>query len=117
MSSQLNIQSDFRETFAIHIALKSALKAKKFSKLASVHKAADTLCKDLGSERSVYGRQLKMIGMLEKGATMADLHKKLKCSRRTIYRYLNEFEDAGLDIKLANEKYSVDKTVSQMLRA
>ena len=117
MSSQLSLQSDFTESLAIHIALKNALKMKKFDKMPSVRKAADALCKDLGSDQSVYGRQLKMLSLMEKGASMMELYRKLKCSRRTLYRYLNEFEEAGVNIDLENEKYSTGKAVSQMLRA
>ena len=116
MSSQRSIQSDFTQTYAIHIALKNALKSKKYDGLPAVQKAAEALCKELGSDQSVYNRQLKMISMLQKGASMMDLHRKLKCSRRTLYRYLNEFEEAGVSIQLEGKKYHIDQTIAQMLR-
>ena len=116
MSNQLSIQSDFSESFAIHLALKHALKSKKLDKLPAVRKAANGICKNLTGDRSVYTRQLRMISMMEKGATMTEMYRKLKCSRRTLYRYLNEFEAVGLSLELENKKYSIPKMITQMLR-
>ena len=116
MASQLSSRSDFTETFAIHVALKSAIKAKRYDKNDAVRQAASGLCKELEGERSIYGRQLKMIGLMEKGASLADLGRKLRCSRRTVFRYLNHLEDAGITIKLEGTKYKVDKSVGTMLK-
>jgi len=116
MASQLTARSDFTETFAIHIALKAALKARHYEKHDAVQKSAERLCKELQGERSIYGRQLKMINLMEKGATLADIGRKLRCSRRTVFRYLNHLEDAGISIKLQGSKYHVDKGVARMLR-
>ena len=117
MASQLNARSDFAETFAIHVALKAALKSKQYDKNSAIKKAAETLCKDLQSERSIYGRQLTMIGLMEKGATIGELGRKLRSSRRTMFRYLNQLEDAGISLKLEGRKYHIDKSVARMLRA
>ena len=116
MASQLTARSDFTETFAIHVALRAALKAKHYAKHEAVRKAAQQLCVELEGERSIYGRQLKMINLMEKGVTLPELGRKLKCSRRTIFRYLNHLEDAGIAIKLENNKYHVDKAVVRMVR-
>ena len=116
MASQLSARSDFTETFAIHVALRSALRAKQYEKNVAVKKAAETLCQDLQGERSIYGRQLKMINLMEKGASLAEIGRKLRCSRRTVFRYLNHLEDAGISIKLQGTKYHVDKGVVRMLR-
>lgn len=116
MASQLSARSDFTETLAIHVALKSALKAKKYAANAAVRHAAERLCKDLESERSIYGRQLKMLGLMEKGVTLVGLSRKLRCSRRTVFRYLNHLEDAGIALKLDGTRYFVDKGVMRMLR-
>lgn len=117
MASQLSTKSDFTETFAIHVALKHALKAKHYDKTPAVRKAAEVLCTDLQGEKSIYGRQLKMIALMEGGATIGGLGRKLKCSRRTVFRYLNHLEDAGVSINLESGKYRVDKNVARMLRA
>jgi len=116
MASQLSARSDFTETFAIHVALKTAMKSKTYEKNAAVKKAAEKLCRDLAGERSIYGRQLKMINLMERGATLADIGRKLRCSRRTVFRYLNHLEDAGIAIKLQGTKYHVDKGVARMLK-
>ncbi len=116
MASKLSARSDFSETFAIHVALKSALKSKSYDKNASVKKAAEGLLKELQSERSIYGRQLKMIALMEKGSTIADLGRKLGASRRTVFRYLNHLEDAGIALELDGGKYRVDRSVARLLR-
>jgi biotin operon repressor len=97
------------------VALKAALRAKQYAKHDAVRKAAQQLCSELEGERSIYGRQLKMIGLMEKGATLAEIGRKLRCSRRTVFRYLNHLEDAGIAIKLDGSKYYVDKAVVRML--
>ncbi len=117
MASQLSTRSDFTETFAIHVALKGALKSQQYGGNAAVRKAAERLCADLAGERSIYGRQLKMINLMEKGTSLAEIGRKLRCSRRTVFRYLNHLEDAGISITLDNNKYNVDKSVVRMLRA
>ncbi len=117
MASQLSARSDFTETLAIHVALRSALRSSQYKKNAAVRKAAEKLRDELESERSIYGRQLKMIHLMEKGTTLAEVGRKLRCSRRTIFRYLNHLEDAGISITLRQNKYHVDKGVTRMLRA
>ncbi len=117
MANQIGASSDFTETLAIHVALKAAVKSKQFDSNLAVKKAAQKLCKDMESEKSIFGRQVKMIKLMQQGASVADLGRKLKTSRRTLFRYLNYLEDAGIDIKLENNKYHVSKGVTKMLRA
>jgi len=117
MASQLSTRSDFAETFAIHVALKASLKSRQYDKQPSVRKAAETLCKELEAPRSIYGRQLQMLGLMEKGASIADLGRRLRCSRRTAFRYLNHLEEADIDIKLDGGKYFVGKGMVKLMRA
>ncbi len=116
MASQLSAKSDFTETFAIHVGLRAALRARQYDNNPAVKKAALALCKELESERSIYGRQLKMVKLMAKGVTIGQLGRSLRCSRRTAFRYLNYFEDAGVSISLDKGKYTVDKGVVRMLR-
>ncbi len=116
MASQLSARSDFTETLAIHVALKNALKAREYNKIPAVQKSAEKLCRELQSERSIYGRQLGMVKLMEKGASIEALGRKLHCSRRTVFRYLNHLEDAGVPIKLEEGRYRVNRDVSRMLR-
>ena len=116
MSTQLSARSDFTETLAIHVALKAAVKSKQYEKHVAVKKAAMKLCKELEGEKSIYGRQLKMISLMEKGASIAELGRRLRCSRRTAFRYLNYLEDAGISVTLEGGKYRVDRSVARMLR-
>ena len=79
-------------------------------------KSAEKLCRELQSERSIYGRQLSMVKLMEKGASIEALGRKLRCSRRTVFRYLNHLADAGVPIKLEDGQYRVNRDVSRMLR-
>ena len=115
MAGQMSDRSDFTENVAIHVALKSALKSKRYNNPA-VRKSAAKLCLELESERSIYGRQLKMIGLMERGVTLGEIGRKLHCSRRTVFRYLNHLEDTGITIKLEGLKYRIDKSLLKMLR-
>ena len=117
MATQLSTRSDFAETFAIHLALKAALKSRQYNKHPGIRKAAEGLSRELESPRSIYGRQLLMIAVMEKGASIAQLGRKLRCSRRTAFRYLNHLEEAGISINLDGSKYYVDKGVVRMMRA
>ena len=117
MASQLSARSEFTETLALHVGLKNALKSRQYSKIPAVQKAAERLCSELQGGRSIYGRQLSMIKLMEKGATIEALGRKLRCSRRTVFRYLNHLEDAGVGINLDGGRYRVDRNVARMLRA
>ncbi len=116
MAGQLSSRSEFTETFAIHMALKSSLRDKQFDKNGAIRKTAQKLCSDLESERSIYGKQLKMINLMNKGATIGELGKKLHCSRRTVFRYLNNLEAAQMDITLDNGRYKVGKKMLGLLK-
>ena len=115
MAGQVSGSSDFTESFAIHSALKAAIKTKHFDNSAAVKKAALKLSRDLESDKSIFGRQLKMLKLMEKGASVAELGRKLRTSRRTLFRYLNYLEEAGIDITLEGGKYRVGKNVLRML--
>ncbi len=83
---------------------------------ARTHKAATGLVKSLESDRSIYGRQLKMIGLMSKGVTIQQVVKSLRCSRRTIFRYLNHLEDAGIQVTLEDGRYKVPKDMLKLLK-
>jgi len=116
MPSQLSTSSDFTETLAVHAALKAALKSRLLDKNPAMKKAALRLSAELESDSSIFGRQLKMLNLMEKGTTVAELGRRLRTSRRTLFRYLNYLENAGIQITLENNKYHVDKNVSKLLR-
>ena len=74
-------------------------------------------CAGTSTERKakVFLRQLR--DMLKKGANIEEMIKATRSSRRTIFRYLNHLEDAGIPISLDDNKYHVEKSVTKMLRA
>jgi DNA-binding transcriptional ArsR family regulator len=68
-------------------------------------KAAAGLVKDLRGNKSRGGRQQVLTSILKKGATVGEMVRATGSSRRTIFRYLNSFEEAGLEIQLENGVY------------
>lgn len=107
MAKNMKNRSDFTATFAVHAALRLAMKQRLFAKDARLGKTAERLVADLESDRTIYGRQLKMLTLMESGATADAMRRKLRCSRRTVFRYLNHLEEAGVDISLEEQKYRV----------
>lgn len=116
MAANLRNKSDFTETFAVHAALRQALKSKHFKNDPKVHGAAQKLVKSLESERSIYGRQLKMIQLMQTGSTIEKMGKQLRCSRRTVFRYLNHLEAAGIDITLEGRQYKVARNLLKLIK-
>lgn len=99
--------SDILKTRAIQAALQFAIEKRLFSKNPELKKAAESWLKEADNDRSVFGRQMRMIQVLRKGATLEDMVRKLKSSRRTVFRYLNELERAGYTVKLEDSVYRV----------
>ena len=99
--------TSFLHTQTIYRALQFTLSKGGFGSNAKQKKAAAQLLKDMGSTKSVSGRQQEVMTMLRKGATLRQLMKATGSSRRTVFRYLNHFEDAGLDIVLDKGVYKL----------
>jgi biotin operon repressor len=107
MAANVRDRSDFTETLAIHAALRAGLKKRLYASDRRVRKTAEKLVDALESEKTIYGRQLKMLTLMQKGATIDAMRRRLRCSRRTIFRYLNHLESAGVDISLEGQRYRV----------
>ncbi len=107
MATNMGFGSDFSATFAIHAALCLAVKQKLFAKDARLRKTAEKLIADLESDRTTFGRQLRMVQLMEAGATVDEMRRKLRCSRRTVFRYLNHLEAAGVGVTLDGQSYHV----------
>ncbi|MGB2987116.1 MAG: HTH domain-containing protein [Phycisphaerae bacterium] len=99
--------ASFLETQTILQALEFTLAKGGFGDDAKQKKAAAALLKDMKSTRSVSGRHQQLMTMLKRGATLGQMIKATGSSRRTIFRYLNHLEEAGLDIILVNGKYKL----------
>ncbi len=115
MVAQALKQSDFKETYAVHAAIRNGLRTKLFRKDTDAKRAAEHIIKHLESDKSIYGRQLRMIQLMRRGATIAQLRKGLHCSRRTVFRYFLDLERAGIDIKLEGSSYGVDKGMLKLV--
>ncbi len=97
----------FLETETILRALEFTSAKGGFGKNAKLKATAATLIKGMKSKESFSGRQQQLRTLLRKGATIGDMIKAISCSRRTVFRYLNDFEDAGLEIALEDAKYKL----------
>ena len=114
---RLQSGSDFIESFAVHAGLKLALRHRVYKNNPRARKSAERLVATLEGSRSTYGRQLKMLQMMQSGATIQALGKGLRCSRRPVFRYLNHLESAGVEIELSGEIYRVDRRLLATLGA
>jgi len=115
MATNMKNRSDFTATFAVHAALRLALKQKLFAKDARLRKTAARLVADLESDRTIYGRQLRMLSLMQAGASIDRMRRKLRCSRRTVFRYLNHLEAAGVKITLEGQEYRVSSKLLKTL--
>lgn len=99
--------SDFVQTRAVYMALEHALATRLFAQKPILKKAAETILRDLQREGSIFGREMKMIAAMRKGATLDEMSRRLRASRRTIYRYLSELHKAGVSTTLKDGCYHV----------
>ena len=99
--------TSYLQTQTILRALEFASSKGGFGSNARQKKTALGLIKSMKSNESVSGRHQQLSAMLKKGATIEEMIKATGASRRTIFRYLNHFEDAGLDIAIAEGKYKL----------
>ncbi len=70
-------------------------------------KAAAALIKTMKSTQSVSGRHQQLRSFLKKGATVAEMMRATSSSRRTVFRYLNHFEEAGMTVSLQGGRYKL----------
>lgn len=68
-------------------------------------KTAASLIRRMRSNQSQSGRHQQLRELLKRGAGIEEMIRSIKASRRTVFRYLNHFEQAGLSITLENGKY------------
>ncbi len=99
--------TSFLQSQTILHALEFALSKGAFGNNANRKKAAQSLIQQLKSNRSVGGRQQQLLALLKRGATIEQMMKATTASRRTIFRYLNYFEEAGMDLVLTDSVYKL----------
>ena len=104
----LNVRStSFLQTQTILKALEFASARGGFGSNAQQKKTAQQLLKSMKSNQSVSGRHQQLTAMLKKGASIEDMIRATGASRRTVFRYLNHFEEAGINLNLAGGKYKL----------
>ena len=99
--------TSYLQTQTILRSLEFAISKGGFGKNTHQKKTALALIKNMKSNESVSGRHQQLTAMLRKGASIAEMMKAARASRRTIFRYLNHFEDAGLYISITDGKYKL----------
>lgn len=99
-------QTKFLETETILRALEFTSAKGGFSNPRQ-KKAAAGLVKTMKSTQSVSGRHQQLRTLLKKGATVVEMMKATASSRRTVFRYLNHFEEAGMTVTLQRGKYKL----------
>lgn len=97
--------TSYQQTQTIIKALEFALAKGAFKENAAQKKAAAALLKEMTGTKSVSGRHQQLVTLLKKGATIEQMIKATGTSRRTIFRYLNQFESAGVDLKIEDGQY------------
>jgi hypothetical protein len=99
--------TSFLETQTILAALEFALRKGGFGNNAKFKKTAQQLIKVMKSNSSVAGRHAQVMDLLRQGATIEEMIKASGSSRRTVFRYLNHFEEAGLKIEIHDGQYTL----------
>ena len=100
-------QSSFVETETILQALEFANAKGAFNANPRKKKTASELIRRMRSHHSLSGRRQQLRDLLRNGATIDEMIKNIRASRRTVFRYLNHFEEAGLTIILEDGKYHI----------
>lgn len=72
-------------------------------------KTAAGLIRRMKSNQSLSGRHQQLRDLLQRGANIDEMSRALGASRRTVFRYLNHFEEAGISIVLEDGKYRMAK--------
>ncbi|MHC4696380.1 MAG: hypothetical protein ACYTFA_06535 [Planctomycetota bacterium] len=99
--------TSYLQTQTIRQALEFALAKGGFDRNGAQKKAAKLLLQQMKSTSSVSGRHEKLRALLGKGATIDEMIRATGSSRRTVFRYLNQFEDSGIDIVLIDGRYGL----------
>jgi len=99
--------TSFLQTQTILRALEFTLARGGFENAAR-KKAASSLIKAMKGRDSVSGRHQQLHALLESGASLKEMIAATDSSRRTIFRCLNQFEEAGLSITLLDGKYTLN---------
>jgi len=105
--------TSFLQTQTILRALEFAYAKGGFGSSAKQKKMAAALIQQMKSNKSVSGRHQQLMALLTKGATIEAMMKATDSSRRTIFRYLNHFEDAGVEIELVQGHYRLKSSTSK----
>ncbi len=101
--------TSYVQTQTIIRALEFTLAKNGFGKDTQHNTTAQSLLKSMNSNKSVSGRHQQIATLLKKGSSVSQMMKSVGASRRTIFRYLNHFEDAGFSINIDNGKYQIAK--------
>lgn len=114
---KLRCGSGLSESFAVHAGLKLVLKQCVFKNNSRAPQSAERLVTSLEGSRSAYGRPLKMLQLMQKGASVQTMRKGFRCLRLTVFRYLSHLDNASVEITLAGATYHVESRLLAILGA
>jgi len=97
--------TSYQQTQTMIRALEFTLVRGGFGSNAKQKLTAQMLLKNMKSNKSVSGRHQQIATLMKRGTTIERMMKAVGASRRTIFRYLNHFEDAGCNINIEGGKY------------
>lgn len=98
-------RTSFLQSQTVIRSLEFALAKGGFGGDEEQKKTAQALLKEMRSARSLSGRHQQLSALLKKGASVDEMIKATSSSRRTVFRYLNHLEEAGLGLELSDGKY------------
>lgn len=98
-------RTNFLQSQTILKSLEFALARGGFAGNDAQKKTAQSLLKDMRHPRSYGGRQQQIVALLRRGASIEEMIKATQSSRRTIFRYLNDLEEAGMTLVLEDGTY------------
>jgi len=97
--------SSYLQTQTILRGLEFALAKGAFGDNQGQKRTALTLIREMKDNKSVGGRHQLLTSILKKSATIEEMMKATGASRRTVFRYLNQLEEAGVSIELDGGRY------------
>lgn len=95
------------EIRAVVHAIEFALERGGFRRHRDLERAARKLLRELRSSGGHAGRLLRVVEAIQSGATLEQLMRITGASRRSVFRYLNQLEDEGIELSVTKGVYTI----------
>lgn len=94
------------EVRAVVHAIEFAIERGGFRQRRELERAARKLLLELRSSGGHAGRLLRVLDAIQSGATIEKLMRVTGASRRSVFRYLNQLEDEGIELSVSKGVYT-----------